>query len=97
MAQGYRVYFIGRDGHFADRVGYQAEDDDCAILEARARYAVSEWKAGFEIWDYGRFVYRTVPDPNSSPSISPVQAVGFSPWGLGRLWKPLSFAKWPSW
>lgn len=61
MLQGYRCYFIGRDGHFAERVGYQAEDDDRAILEARAKYAVSEWKTGFEVWNYGRFIYRTGP------------------------------------
>jgi hypothetical protein len=45
-------------GHIVERAEYEAEDDELAILEARAKYAESKWNAGFEIWDRARLVYR---------------------------------------
>jgi hypothetical protein len=60
---GYRCYFIGPDGHIVDRVDYKAENDDHAVIEARARYAESRWNAGFEVWDLARLVYRAKPRP----------------------------------
>ena len=56
--KGYRCYFIGTNGHIVERAEYEAEDDQLAILEARAKYAESEWNAGFEVWDLARLVYR---------------------------------------
>lgn len=56
--KGYRCYFIGPNGHIAQRVEYEAQGDDQAILEARTKYAESGWHAGFEVWDQARLVYR---------------------------------------
>ena len=58
---GYRCYFFGTDGHIWKRVEYEAESDEFAILEARARYAESRFNAGFEVWLVQRLVCRVNP------------------------------------
>lgn len=59
--EGYRCYFFGTNGHIQQRVDYEAESDELAIIEARAQYAESEFKAGFEVWQLKRLVRRENP------------------------------------
>jgi hypothetical protein len=49
MAQ-YRVYIIGRDGHFQDFVPLDCADDDAAMEQAK------QLANGYEVelWQYGR-------------------------------------------
>lgn len=52
----YRCYFFGTNGGMQQRVEYEAESDEFAIIEARALYAESRFKAGFEVWQELRVV-----------------------------------------
>jgi hypothetical protein len=66
----YRVYFIGRDGHFLRAIDIQVASDQDAIaraLELREGHEV-------EVWEHTRFV-RRLTDPTSS-SDDPAGAVG---------------------
>lgn len=55
---GYRCYFFARDGHIQNRIEYEADTDEVAISEARAHYAGSEFRDGFEVWEQARLVYQ---------------------------------------
>ena len=70
----YRVYFIGRDGHFLGAIDIQAASDQHAIataLELREGHEV-------EVWESTRFV-RRLSDP--SPAL-PAPSLGLAP-GIG--------------
>jgi hypothetical protein len=54
---GYRCYYFGRDNHIANRMDFDAESDELAIIEARAHYAESEHRRGFEVWQQEHLVY----------------------------------------
>ena len=54
---GYRCFFYGPDGHIAARDEYLADGDELAIIEGRARYAESEFRDGFEVWELGRLIH----------------------------------------
>ena len=53
----YRSFFFDADNHIKKRVDFVADSDGSAIIEARAFYAESEYRDGFEIWERSRLVY----------------------------------------
>jgi hypothetical protein len=50
LMQQYYCYFYDRNGHFTSRFDFNAISDDDAIIEARAKYAESKSRNGFELW-----------------------------------------------
>lgn len=54
---GYRCYFFGADNRILKRVEYEADTDEIAIIEGRARYAEGEFGNGFEVWERSRLLY----------------------------------------
>ena len=55
---GYRCFFFGIDNHILSRFDFEAESDVLAIIEARAQYAESEFRNGFEVLERSRLVYQ---------------------------------------
>ena len=67
---GYRCLFFTADNHITEPVEFEADTDRLAIIEGRARYAESENRDGFEVWQLSRLVYqkdrlRCLPEPPS--------------------------------
>lgn len=50
----YRIYVLGRDGHFARAIEFTGPDDEAALARAFAE----DPGFGVEVWQLGRFLGR---------------------------------------
>jgi len=57
----YRIYVLGRDGHFARAIEFTGPNDDAALARALAE----DPGFGVEVWQLGRFLGRFQTEPRT--------------------------------
>jgi hypothetical protein len=87
----YRVYFIGRDGHFLRAIDIQVASDHDAIVRA------SELRKGHEVevWERSRFVRRLSAPSSEDLPVRPDSSIGcLISWAPSRVrtltWRAIS-------